>query len=70
MVVVFAVKQGVLLIHTFPLAVRKELEVRVVARDWLAWRKVIPVGLAGVGILIAAARAQVLEGEKEEGRRD
>lgn len=43
------------LLPTFPLAVGKELEVGVVARVWLAWRQVVPVGLAGVGVLITAA---------------
>ena len=52
-------------IHTFPLVVRKELEVGVEARVWLAWRQVVSVGLAGVGVLITAAGARVLLGKRE-----
>lgn len=40
---------------TFPLVVRKELEVGIVARVWLAWRQTAPVPLTGVGILITFA---------------
>lgn len=46
---------------TFPLVVRKELEVGVVARAWLARRQTVPVVLAGVGVLITVARTRVLE---------
>lgn len=54
-------------IPTFPLVVRKKLEVGVMTGGWLAWRQLVPVGLAAVGVLITAARTQVLEkSEREE----
>lgn len=51
-------------IHTFPLVVRKKLQVGVVARGWSAWRQVVPVSLTGVGVLITAAWTQLLEKRK------
>lgn len=51
---------------TFPLVVGKELQVRVLASVCLG--QMVPVGLAGVGVLITVTRVCVLEGEKENQR--
>lgn len=42
----------------------------VLARDRLAWRQKVPVVLAGVGVLITAARARILEEHRETERKD
>ena len=51
-------------VPTFPLVVRKELEVGVVARVWLARRQKVPVVPAGVGVLITADGTRVLEEQR------
>lgn len=51
-------------IPTFPLVARKKLQMGVVARGWLAWQQAVPVGLAGVGVLITAAWTRLLEKRK------
>lgn len=51
---------------TFPLVVRKELQMGVVARVWLArWQKV-PVLLTSVGILVTVAWTWILEQRERE----
>lgn len=52
--------------RTFPLVVGEKLEVGAVAGVWLAWWQMVPVGLAGVGVVIAAEWIRVLKPERDE----
>lgn len=54
---------------TFPLVVRKELQMGVVATVWLAWWQMVPVLLTSVGILVTVARTWILERGRDAGNK-